>query len=271
MRDEHSQLVDGGDAQDPEGLAHHRRNPLADDKPLVLQGIAHHLALPVELVELLRGLVQELTDEVGQEQVAHALQYLRKLEDVCDQEVLLGVCDRGCNVLERRLVHPCLLGDRLDAHVRVHQVNSRVALEVKHLLVREDIVRDAVLLQISILDTPIPNPVGGLRHVFRGHLRGRALRRCALLELLPRVDDGLVQQIDKLRHLPGSCLELLLVLPEHQPKRHVVKPCPISNPPSLAGGNKDHVKVLALTRVCHVDHSVRLHLMQTVLNRREIR
>jgi hypothetical protein len=67
---------------------------------------------------------------------------------------------RGANTLERRRVDPGLARDGENASVGVHQVDCRVSVELQHLVVTELVVGDPMLLEVRVLDTPVPDPVG---------------------------------------------------------------------------------------------------------------
>ena len=71
-------------------------------------------------------------------------------------------------------------------------------------------------------------------------------------------------------NLPTSRLELFLVIPENEPKRYMVEPHAV-NPPRVASSNENHVKMLALAGVGHVNDTVGLHLFDTVSNGGQIR
>lgn len=68
-------LVQGRDPQKEHALLHDGGHTLADDQALVLERVAHHMALPVELVELLGRVVEELANVVRQQSVCHRLDF----------------------------------------------------------------------------------------------------------------------------------------------------------------------------------------------------
>lgn len=77
-----------------------------------------------------------------------------------------------------------------------HQIHRGVAAQVKHLVVCEHVVGDAVLPQIRILDAPVTYLLRRVLDLLGRHLRGGPLGRHALVELRTRALHRLVQQVD---------------------------------------------------------------------------
>mmetsp|Transcript_81253 Transcript_81253/g.194966 ORF Transcript_81253/g.194966 Transcript_81253/m.194966 type:complete len:273 (+) Transcript_81253:279-1097(+) len=155
--------------------------------------------------------------------------------------------------------------------VGIEKEDCRIPLGVQHSVPIEDIVCRSILLHVKIPNCCDSNLFSGILLLLR--IYQESLAAILLLLLHPAADfllgslDCLVKQVAELHRLPRPGFELLLVLPLHDTKSHVVAACKGRRVPSrLLGRIKDHMEMLFLPQIGHVNNPICPHDEEAMVN-----
>mmetsp|Transcript_32121 Transcript_32121/g.51693 ORF Transcript_32121/g.51693 Transcript_32121/m.51693 type:complete len:220 (+) Transcript_32121:411-1070(+) len=159
--------------------------------------------------------------------------------------------------------------------IGIEEEHCRIALGIQHPVPVEHIIAGPVLLHIKVSHGCYSNLLSCVLLFL--HICQKCFTAILLLFLHPLVDlqsgslHSLIQEVAELDSLSGPCFELLLVLPLHNSKSHMVAACQRwSVPASLLGSIKNHMKMLLLSQIGYVDDPVCPHHKQAMVDRSQV-
>mmetsp|Transcript_14315 Transcript_14315/g.27791 ORF Transcript_14315/g.27791 Transcript_14315/m.27791 type:complete len:437 (-) Transcript_14315:1146-2456(-) len=176
-----------------------------------------------------------------------------------DVEATKTALDDLLSLSANNLLHSTL--NAANTGVHVHEVDSSVTIALKHVIIVEDIVLDASVLQVKVFDSGVTQLGGCLRNLLRS--KQALVLLDTLVQVVRHTVAGLVKEIHETNGATLTSTEALAVSTLHNTKGDVVKADTI-NPASTLSSLKASKEVTLLAGISDVGNPVKVKLFGTV-------